>query len=47
VVISRLLRRYKVVHILIVPKEPSHVFVTLMRKGELNPYPIRIKVRIE
>jgi hypothetical protein len=32
VVIGELLPRYKVVHILIVPKEPSHVFVTLMRK---------------
>src|SRR5438876_12162825 len=34
VVIRRLLRCYKVVHILIVPKEPSYVFVTLMRIGE-------------
>src|SRR5947209_15011581 len=33
VVIRRLLRCYKVVHILIVPKEPSYVFVTLMRIG--------------
>src|SRR5256885_16103243 len=32
VVIRRLLRCYKVVHILIVPKEPSYRFVTLMRK---------------
>src|SRR2546423_769956 len=34
VVIRRLLRRYRVVHILIVPKEPSYMFVTLMRKGD-------------
>jgi len=32
VVIRRLLRRYKVSHILIVPKDLSDVFVTLMRK---------------
>jgi hypothetical protein len=35
VVIGELLPRYKVVHILIVPKEPSCVFLTLMRKGWL------------
>jgi len=41
VVIRRLLRCYKVVHILIVPKEPSYVFVTLMRIGswEIRPAP--------
>src|SRR5947209_6183851 len=39
VVIRRLLRRYKVSHILIVPKDLSDVFVTLMRKGAMNPCP--------
>src|SRR5437763_10317215 len=41
VVIRRLLRYYKVVHILIVPKEPSYVFVTLMRIGSSGALPLR------
>src|SRR5438105_8086600 len=41
VVIRRLLRCYKVVHILIVPKEPSYRFVTLMRKGTHHRYPLQ------
>src|SRR5213080_731630 len=41
VVIRRLLRRYKVSHILIVPKDLSDVFVTLMRKRERRRHPPR------
>src|SRR5437764_12924596 len=33
VVIRRLLQRYKVFHTLIVPKEPSYPFGSLMREG--------------
>jgi hypothetical protein len=42
VVIRRLLLHYKVLHILIVPKEPSSMFVTLMRKGVAKRYPLHL-----
>jgi hypothetical protein len=45
VVIRRLLLHYKVLHILIVPKEPSSMFVTLMRKGNGSVYPCVISLR--
>ena len=39
VVIRRLRQRYKVFHTLIVPKEPSYPFVSLMREGRTTVRP--------